>query len=73
MFEFTLTATAIIIAVFLVLQFWQDLRFLGAFVIGFVLLALGIATTNFYVDVIPLPPALQPPASPRTSAWRGRG
>ena len=62
MFEFTLTATAIIIGVFLAVQFWQDLRFIGAFVTGFVLIALGIATVNFYVDVVPLPPALQ-------SAW----
>ncbi len=62
MFEFTLTATAIIVGVFLLVQVWQDLRFLGSFVIGFALIALGIATTNFYVDVIPLPPALQ-------SAW----
>ena len=62
MFEFTLTASAIIIGVFLVVQVWQDLRFLGAFVVGFVLIALGVATVNFYVDVVPLPPALQ-------SAW----
>lgn len=62
MFEFTLTATAIIVGVFLAVQLWQDLRFLGAFLTGFVLIALGIATTNFYVDVVPLPPALQ-------SAW----
>jgi cytochrome c-type biogenesis protein CcsB len=59
MFEFTLTATAIIIGVFLIIQFWQDLQFLGAYVTGFVLVFLGVATTNFYVDVIPLPPALQ--------------
>jgi cytochrome c-type biogenesis protein CcsB len=59
MFEFTLTATAIIVGVFLAVQVWQDLRFLGAFVTGFVLIALGIASTNFYVDVVPLPPALQ--------------
>jgi len=59
MFEFTLTATAIIIGVFLIVQFWQDLRFVGAFVVGFVLIALGVATVNFYVDVVPLPPALQ--------------
>ncbi len=59
LFEFSLTATAIIVGVFLALQFWQDLRFLGAFVTGFVLLGLGIATTNFYVAVVPLPPALQ--------------
>jgi len=62
MFEFSLTATAIIVGVFLAVQFWQDLRFLGALIVGFSLLALGIATTNYYVDVIPLPDALQ-------SAW----
>jgi cytochrome c-type biogenesis protein CcsB len=59
MFEFSLTATAIIVGVFLVVQVWQDLRFLGAYVTGFTLIFLGVATTNFYVDVIPLPPALQ--------------
>ena len=62
MFEFTLTATAIIVGVFLVVQFWQDLRFLGAFISGFALIALGVATVNFYVDVVPLPDSLQ-------SAW----
>jgi cytochrome c-type biogenesis protein CcsB len=62
MFEFTLTGTAIIVAVFLAAQFWQDLRYLGAFITGFALIALGVATVNFYVDVVPLPPALQ-------SAW----
>jgi cytochrome c-type biogenesis protein CcsB len=59
MFEFTLTATAIIVGVFIALQFWQDLRFLGVFITGFTLIALGVATVNFYVDVVPLPPALQ--------------
>lgn len=59
MFEFSLTATAIIVGVFLAVQLWQDLRFLGAFVTGFALIALGIGTTNFYVDVVPLPPSLQ--------------
>jgi cytochrome c-type biogenesis protein CcsB len=62
MFEFSLTATAIIVGVFLAVQFWQDLRFLGVFITGFALIALGVATVNFYVDVVPLPPALQ-------SAW----
>jgi len=62
MFEFSLTATAIVVGVFLAVQFWQDLRFLGVFVVGFALVALGVATVNFYVDVVPLPPALQ-------SAW----
>ena len=62
MFEFSLTATAIVVGVFLAVQFWQDLRFLGAYVVGFALILLGIATVNFYVDVVPLPTALQ-------SAW----
>ena len=59
MYEFTLTSSAIIIGVFLVVQFWQDLRFLGVFVVGLVVVALGVATINFYVDVVPLAPPLQ--------------
>jgi cytochrome c-type biogenesis protein CcsB len=62
MFEFSLTATAIIVGVFLAVQFWQDLRFLGAYIVGFALIVLGVATVNFYVDVVPLAPPLQ-------SAW----
>lgn len=61
MFEFSLTATAIIVGVFLAAQFWQDLRFLGAYITGFVMLLLGLGTVNFYVAVSPLPPALQSP------------
>ena len=59
MFEFSLTATAIIVGVFIFIQLWQDLRFLGAFITGFTTLVLGIATIGFYVDVVPLQPALQ--------------
>ncbi len=59
MFEFGLTATMLIVAVYLGSLLWKDLSYLGAFVSGFVLLALGIVTVNFYVDVVPLPPALQ--------------
>ena len=59
MFEFTLTATAIIVGVFLVVQLWQDLKYVGAFVTGFATIALVAATIVFYVDVVPLPPALQ--------------
>jgi cytochrome c-type biogenesis protein CcsB len=62
MFEFSLTATALIIAVFLLAQLWQDLRFLGAYIVGSTLVMLGLATVNFYVDPVPLPDALQ-------SAW----
>ncbi len=62
MFEFSLTSSAIIVGVFLAVQFWQDLKVLGAYITGFGLITLGIGTVNFYVDVKPLPPALQ-------SAW----
>jgi cytochrome c-type biogenesis protein CcsB len=62
MFEFGLTATAVGMGVFLVAQFWKDLGFLGTYITGLTVLALGIVTVNFYVDVVPLPPALQ-------SAW----
>ena len=59
MFEFGLTATTLIVAVFLGSLLWRDLSYLGTFVSGFVLLALGLVTVNYYVDVVPLPPALQ--------------
>lgn len=59
MYEFGLTATAVLVGVFLALLFWRDIRFVGAFVSGFAVLALGIVTVNFYVSVTPLPPALQ--------------
>ena len=62
MFEFSMTATAIIVGVFLVIQFWQDVRYLGAYITGFCLILLGLATVNFYVDVVPL-------AVPLQSAW----
>lgn len=62
MYEFSMTGTLIIVGVFLVTQLRWDLRFLGAFVTGLVLVLLGVATVNYYVAVVPLPPALQ-------SAW----
>jgi cytochrome c-type biogenesis protein CcsB len=62
MYGFAITATAIIVGVFLLVQFWQDLKFLGAYIVGFCLAFLGLATVNFYVAVAPQPPALQ-------SAW----
>lgn len=59
MFEFALTGTAVIIAVFLLVNLKWELRFLGSFITGLVLLLLGLAATRYYVDVVPLPPALQ--------------
>ncbi|MFD2674937.1 c-type cytochrome biogenesis protein CcsB [Gulosibacter bifidus] len=59
MYEFSMTATLIVTGVFLAVQAWQDLRFLGSFVTGLVTLSLGIASLGFYVEVVPLQPALQ--------------
>ncbi|GLI26868.1 c-type cytochrome biogenesis protein CcsB [Agromyces rhizosphaerae] len=64
MYEFAMTGTLVIVTVYLgVLLFSKfDLRFLGTFIVGLVLVSLGVASVNFYVSVVPLPPALQ-------SAW----
>ena len=59
MYEFGLTATLVLVGVFLAINLWRDVRYVGAFISGFALLALGIVTVNFYVSVTPLPPALQ--------------
>jgi len=62
MYEFAMTGTLLIMTVFLIVLVRADLRFLGTFVTGLVLVLLGIAALQFYVAVAPLPPALQ-------SAW----
>ncbi|MFZ4893795.1 c-type cytochrome biogenesis protein CcsB [Plantibacter sp. Mn2098] len=62
MYEFAMTGTLLIIAVFLAVLTRVDVRFLGTFIVGLVTVLLGLATANFYVEVVPLPPALQ-------SAW----
>ncbi|MFB9311331.1 cytochrome c biogenesis protein CcsA [Agromyces hippuratus] len=61
MYEFALTGTLIITTVFLIVIVIvkQDLRFLGTFITGLVLVLLGVAALNFYVSPVPLPPALQ--------------
>ena len=62
MYEFAMTGTLLIMTVFLIVLVRADLRFLGTFVTGLVLVLLGVAALQFYVEVAPLPPALQ-------SAW----
>jgi cytochrome c-type biogenesis protein CcsB len=59
MYEFAMTGTLIIMTVFLIVLTRVDLRFLGTFITGLVLVLLGVAALNFYVEVSPLPPALQ--------------
>jgi len=58
MYEFALSATLAIVLIFLVVQFFVDLRFLGALITGMVVLFLGVAKVNFYVEIVPVPPAL---------------
>lgn len=58
MYEFSLTATLSIVAVYLLVQFFVDLRFLGVLITGLALLFLGVTKVNYYVDIVPLPPAL---------------
>ncbi|GAB2547450.1 c-type cytochrome biogenesis protein CcsB [Leucobacter ruminantium] len=58
MYEFALTATCAIVLIFLVVQFFVDLRFLGTLVTGMTVLFLGISKVNFYVEIVPLQPAL---------------
>lgn len=59
MYEFSMTGTLIIVGVFLLVTLRYDLRFLGSFVTGLVLVLLGISSMRYYVEVAPLPPALQ--------------
>lgn len=61
MYEFSMVGTGVMAGVFLALNFKLDLKFLGTFVTGLVVLLLGVATVNFYVSVVPLPVALQSP------------
>ncbi|MFH8248911.1 c-type cytochrome biogenesis protein CcsB [Microbacterium sp. B2969] len=62
MYEFALTGTLLIVAVYLVVLFRYDLRFLGALITGMVVLLLGASTLAFYVQITPL-------ADPLKSIW----
>ncbi|WOF23602.1 c-type cytochrome biogenesis protein CcsB [Microbacterium betulae] len=53
MYEFAMTGTLLITAVYLGVLFWRDLRFLGAFITGLVAVLLG-SSSLFYVEVVPL-------------------
>lgn len=59
MYEFALTGIAVIVGVFVLSRLWRDLRFLGVYISGLAVAFLGVATVNFYVAPVPLPPALQ--------------
>src|SRR5699024_4894915 len=60
MMEYVLTATVITVIVYLVVNLKKDVRYLGTFVSGGVLLSLGLAITVFYTPAAQLLPALDP-------------
>ena len=59
MYEFALTATLAAVFIFLLVQFFVDIRFLGTLVTGVAILFLGVTKINYYVPIVPLPPALE--------------
>lgn len=58
MYEFALTGTLAIVLVYLVAQFFIDVRFLGTLITGMTVLFLGISKLQYYVPIVPLQPAL---------------
>ncbi|MFG6402041.1 c-type cytochrome biogenesis protein CcsB [Microbacterium sp. P04] len=59
MYEFSLTGTMLIVAVYLAVLVRYDLKFLGSFITGLTVVLLGGATLTFYVEISPLPDALK--------------
>ncbi len=59
MFEFALVGCMFVIVVFVAISLRRDLRWLGLFVVGPVLLTLGLAITVFYTDASELMPSLR--------------
>jgi cytochrome c-type biogenesis protein CcsB len=59
MYEFSITGSFIVTAIYLLALIWKDLKFISTFVSGFVVLIIGSANTLFYVQVESLLPALQ--------------
>ncbi len=59
MYEFSITGSFVIVAIFLCSWFVKEIRVIAVLVTAFALLVLGTATTNFYVQVKTLMPALQ--------------
>ncbi|MGN6636014.1 MAG: c-type cytochrome biogenesis protein CcsB, partial [Oryzihumus sp.] len=59
MYEFSLVGCSFVMVVFLGLSLRRDLRWLGLFVVGPVLLTLGLAVTVFYTQASQLLPSLK--------------
>ncbi|MFC7407017.1 c-type cytochrome biogenesis protein CcsB [Georgenia alba] len=58
MYEFSILATLVAVGIFLGLQRGRDMRFLGTFVVGPVLLLLGVAVSVLFVRADGVQPAL---------------
>ena len=58
MYEFAVAGALVVTGVYLAVQRSRDVRYLGAFVIGPVLLTLGLAVAVFYTQAAQLVPAL---------------
>ncbi|WP_300265256.1 c-type cytochrome biogenesis protein CcsB [Microbacterium sp.] len=54
LYEFAMTGTVLIVLVYLVVITRIDLRYLGTFITGLVIVLMGAAAVSFYVDVVPL-------------------
>jgi cytochrome c-type biogenesis protein CcsB len=54
LYEFAMIGTLLIVLVYLIVLTRIDLRYLGTFITGLVVILLGLAATNFYVAVTPL-------------------
>jgi len=59
MYEFATAGSAVVALVFVATLRWRDLRYLGTFVIGPVLLTLGLAVTVLYTQAGQLVPSLK--------------
>jgi cytochrome c-type biogenesis protein CcsB len=59
MFEFALVGCMFVVVVFVAISLRRDVRWLGLFVVGPVLLTLGLAITVFYTDASELLPSLR--------------
>lgn len=59
LYEYAITGALILMMIYLVSIRSQEVRMMGTFVVGFVLLVLGTAVSVFYVEVASLMPALQ--------------
>jgi cytochrome c-type biogenesis protein CcsB len=59
MFEFALVGAMFVVVAFVAISLGRDVRWLGLFVVGPVLLTLGLAITVFYTDASELLPSLK--------------